>query len=118
MKRVNASPAPPTEASGTNGMKAAPMDGWWLEGFAGNNGWGFGEGDVSGNRDQADAEVIYQILGNDIIPLYYRVSEDGVPHDWVRVMKDTIKSNASRFCAWRMVKEYVQKSYVPSLKKT
>ncbi len=82
MKRVNASPVPPTEASRTNGMKAAPnavpqlsiMDGWWLEGFAGNNGWGFGEGDVSGNRDQADAEVIYQILRNDIIPLYYRVS--------------------------------------------
>jgi len=112
-------PVPPLEASGTSGMKAALngvpqlslMDGWWLEGFNGKNGWAFGEGQVSGNRDQADAEAIYQVLENEIIPMYYRVSEDGVPHDWVRVMKDTIKSNAPRFSARRMMKEYVEKFY-------
>jgi len=53
---------------------------------------------------------------NEIIPRYYRVSEDGIPHDWVRVMKDTIKSTASRFSARRMVKEYVEKFYTPALK--
>jgi len=112
------------EASGTSGMKAALngvpqlsiMDGWWLEGFTGKNGWGFGEGDASGNRDQADAEAIYRVLENEIIPMYYRVSEDGIPHDWVMVMKDTIRSNAPRFSARRMVKEYVEKFYAAALK--
>ncbi len=119
-------PVPPLEASGTSGMKAALngvphlsiMDGWWLEGFTSKNGWSFGQEESKENRDQTDAEAIYQILENDIIPMYYRVAEDGIPHDWVRVMKDTIKSNAPRFSARRMVKEYVEKFYVPSLKKT
>ena len=53
---------------------------------------------------------------NEIISMYYRVSEDGIPHDWVRVMKDTIKSNAPRFSARRMVKEYVEKFYGEALK--
>jgi len=48
--------------------------------------------------------------------MYYRISEDGIPHDWVRVMKDTIKSTASRFSARRMVKEYVEKFYDEALK--
>jgi starch phosphorylase len=118
-------PLPPLEASGTSGMKAALngvpqlsiMDGWWLEGFNGKNGWAFGEEEVSGNRDQSDAEAIYRILENDVIPLYYKVSEDGVPHEWVKVMKESIKSNAPRFSARRMVKEYVEKFYVPALQK-
>ncbi len=53
---------------------------------------------------------------NEIIPMYYRISEDGIPHDWVRVMKDTIKSTAPRFSARRMVKEYVKKFYGETLK--
>ena len=53
---------------------------------------------------------------NEIIPIYYRVSEDGISHDWVRVMKDTIKSTAPTFSARRMVKEYVEKSYGEALK--
>jgi starch phosphorylase len=53
---------------------------------------------------------------NEIIPMYYRVSEDGIPHDWVRVMKDSIKSTAPRFSARRMVKEYVVKFYGEALK--
>jgi starch phosphorylase len=118
-------PLPPLEASGTSGMKAALngvpqlsiMDGWWLEGFNGKNGWAFGEGEVSGNRDQSDAEAIYGILESEVIPLYYKVSEDGVPHDWVKVMKESIKSSAPRFSARRMVKEYVEKFYVPALQK-
>jgi len=118
-------PLPPLEASGTSGMKAALngvpqlsiMDGWWLEGFNGKNGWAFGEGEASGNRDQSDAEAIYQILENDVIPLYYKVSEDGVAHDWVKVMKESIKTSAPRFSARRMVKEYVEKFYVPALQK-
>jgi starch phosphorylase len=117
-------PLPPLEASGTSGMKAALngvphlsiMDGWWMEGFNGKNGWAFGEEEVSGNRDQADAEAIYEILEREIIPLYYTVSDDGIPHGWVKVMKESIKSNAPRFSARRMVKEYIEKFYARALR--
>ena len=117
-------PIPPLEASGTSGMKAvlngvpnlSIMDGWWLEGFNGENGWAFGQEPVEGNRDGTDAQAIYRILQDKIIPLYYKPSDDGVPHDWVKVMKQAIKSNAARFSARRMVKEYVQKFYVKALR--
>ena len=116
-------PRRPLEASGTSGMKAALngvpnlsiMDGWWLEGFNGENGWAFGQDPMDGNRDQADAQAIYHILQDKVIPLYYKLSDDGVPHDWVKVMKRSIKSNAAKFSARRMVKEYVQKFYVKAL---
>ena len=119
-------PLPPMEASGTSGMKAALngvphlsiMDGWWIEGFNGKNGWGFGQDEAIGNRDQKDAERIYEILEQEAIPLYYRVSEDGTPRDWVKLMKEAIKSNAPRFSARRMVKEYINKFYVNALKET
>ena len=118
------SPQPPMEASGTSGMKAALngvphlsiLDGWWIEGFNGRNGWAYGRTEVDGDRDPADAEAIYQILEKEIIPLYYKVSDDGIPHDWVGVMKESIKSNGPIFSARRMVKEYVQKFYATALK--
>ncbi|MBL7179433.1 MAG: alpha-glucan family phosphorylase [Pseudomonadota bacterium] len=116
-------PLPPLEASGTSGMKAALngvpqlsiMDGWWIEGFNGQNGWTFGNHSVDGNRDAADAAEIYRILEDEIIPLYYDVSEDGVPGGWVKVMKNSIKSNAAKFSARRMVKEYLEKFYAKGL---
>jgi starch phosphorylase len=117
-------PLPPLEASGTSGMKAALngvpnlsiMDGWWVEGFNGKNGWAFGEGAADNNRDKQDAEAIYQILEKEIIPLYYKVSDDGVPHEWVKVMKESVKSSAPKFSARRMVKEYIKKFYSPALR--
>ena len=118
-------PLPPLEASGTSGMKAALngvpnlsiMDGWWVEGFNGKNGWAFGEGAADSDRDKQDAEAIYQILEKEIIPLYYKVSDDGIPHEWVKVMKESVKSNAPKFSARRMVKEYVEKYYAIALQK-
>jgi starch phosphorylase len=118
-------PLPPLEACGTSGMKAALngvlhlsiLDGWWVEGFNGKNGWTFGEGETGADRDGADAEALYNILEEKIIPLYYKVSSEGIPTEWVKMMKETIKSNASRFSTRRMVKEYIEKFYVPALKK-
>lgn len=117
-------PLPPMEASGTSGMKAALngvpqlsiLDGWWIEGYNGKNGWAFGDKVNEGNRDAADAEAIYRILENDIIPLYYRISDDGIPREWVRIMKEAIRSNAARFSSRRMVKEYLQKFYSKTLR--
>ncbi|NLD56577.1 MAG: glycosyltransferase family 1 protein [Methanomicrobiales archaeon] len=112
-------PAPPLEASGTSGMKAALNgvinlsipDGWWLEGYNGKNGWSFGSPDLSENRDAADAHALYDILEREVVPLYYSQSLDGIPHGWVKMMKESIKSNAPRFSARRMVKEYVSRYY-------
>ena len=117
-------PLPPMEASGTSGMKAALngvphlslLDGWWVEGFNGKNGWAFGHEEKSGSRDQADAEELYRILEEDIIPLYYKFSDDGIPVEWVKIMKASIKSNAPRFSARRMVKDYIEKFYLKGLK--
>jgi starch phosphorylase len=116
-------PVPPMEASGTSGMKAALngvpnlsiLDGWWIEGFNDKNGWAFGREEVEGNRDQGDAEAIYTILEEQVVPLYYDVSADGVPNSWVNVMKESIKSNAWRFSSRRMAREYIRKFYGKAL---
>ncbi len=116
-------PLPPFEASGTSGMKAAIngvphlsiLDGWWLEGYNGRNGWAFG-GTNGNNSDATDAEELYSILEKDIIPLYYDKDELGIPHPWVKVMKESIKSAAPYFSSRRMVKDYALKFYRDALK--
>jgi starch phosphorylase len=112
-------PVPPMEACGTSGMKAtlngvphlSILDGWWIEGFNGRNGWGF-----SGFGDDRDAEAIYSLLESEIIPLYYKIDDDGIPHQWVKIMKEAIKNTGAGFSARRMVKEYVNKFYHKALK--
>lgn len=112
-------PVPPLEACGTSGMKAALngvphlsiLDGWWIEGFSGKNGWAF-----EGKGDDRDAEAIYDILETEVVPLFYKVDEFGIPNDWVKVMKESIKSVGAAFSARRMVKEYAIKFYQNALK--
>ncbi|MCX7750161.1 MAG: alpha-glucan family phosphorylase [Candidatus Bipolaricaulota bacterium] len=107
-------PLPPLEASGTSGMKASVngvpvlsvLDGWWPEGFTGTNGWAFGGEEVDGDRTGADAEALYRILEEEIVPLYYDRGPDEVPHGFVRVMKEAIRTVAPRFSARRMMGEY------------
>jgi glycogen phosphorylase len=117
-------PLPPFEACGTSGMKAglngvphlSILDGWWVEGFNGKNGWAVEHDGSSGSPDGSDAEKIYRLLEDEIIPLYYKTSESGVPQDWVKAMKAAMKSNAARFSARRMVKEYIEKFYSKSMR--
>jgi glycogen phosphorylase len=112
-------PRPPMEACGTSGMKASLngvphlsiLDGWWIEGYNEKNGWAF-----EGKGDDADADSIYNLLEKEIVPLFYREDEHGMPVGWVRIMKEAIKSTAPRFCARRMVKEYALKFYQNALK--
>ncbi|MCX6675831.1 MAG: alpha-glucan family phosphorylase [Methanothrix sp.] len=115
-------PLPPYEASGTSGMKAAingvphlsVLDGWWIEGYSGRNGWAF-DGAENGS-DAADAQELYRILETEIVPLYYNKDESGVSHAWVQVMKESIKNSVPRFSSRRMVKEYALNFYKEALK--
>ncbi len=118
-------PLPPLEACGTSGMKASLngvphlsiLDGWWPEGFTGSNGWAFDEETLE-NRDAKDADSIYNILEQKVVPLFYKRDEDGIPRGWVQVMKAAIKNTAAAFSARRMVKEYNQKCYHEALNAT
>lgn len=115
-------PLPPLEACGTSGMKASLnglpqlsiLDGWWIEGFHGTNGWAFG-GNGGEDQDALDAAAIYDILEHRVVPLYYKVDSDNIPQQWVQLMKNAIRSTAAPFSARRMVKEYAQKCYQPAL---
>jgi glycogen phosphorylase len=111
-------PIPPMEASGTSGMKAclngipqlSILDGWWMEGYNGRNGWAF-QGADGPERDAKDAMAIYDILEKEVVPLYYERDSNGLPHSWIPVMKEAVKSVGTAFSARRMVKEYVTSFY-------
>ena len=119
-------PRVPMEASGTSGMKAAlngvpqlgTVDGWWEEGFDGDNGWAVAarEGE---DGDAATAERLYQVLETRIIPAYYeRADLDAPPPRWMRRMKAAIRRAGLQFTARRMLAEYVEKYYAPALRGT
>ena len=113
------------EACGTSGMKASlngvlhlsVSDGWWHEGFNGANGWVIGA-DTSASspeaEDEADAEALYRLLEEEIIPLYYTRDRNGVPYGWMRMVKEAIRSIVPAFCARRMLKEYAERMYWPA----
>ncbi|MEK7745741.1 MAG: alpha-glucan family phosphorylase [Elusimicrobiota bacterium] len=117
-------PLAPLEACGTSGQKAAVngvpnlsvLDGWWEEGYNRENGWApsVPENTPPEARDEADAQAIYDLLEEKIIPLYYDHAPNGVPLGWVRVMKEAIRTVAPAFCAARMVKEYADRLYFPA----
>ncbi|HJU05353.1 MAG TPA: alpha-glucan family phosphorylase [Nitrospiraceae bacterium] len=118
-------PRPPMEASGTSGQKASlngvpnlsVLDGWWQEGYDGANGWAItASTDITDwqAQDAHDAEQLYRILEQDIIPLYYMRDRDGIPRGWIQIIKDAIRTTAPRFCARRMVKEYMEVMYAPA----
>jgi starch phosphorylase len=123
-------PRRPMEASGTSGEKAAVngvinfsiLDGWWAEGYEeGQNGWAIGDDTEYSNyelQDNADSKSIYNILENTIMPLYYKNDGKGYSKEWLRMMKNSIKSVGGVYNTNRMLCDYLQKLYVPQLAKT
>jgi starch phosphorylase len=118
-------PRRPNEASGTSGQKAAMngvlnfsvLDGWWREGYNGQNGWAIGdetEYESYEAQDAAHAESLYNTMENEIVPLYYNErSADGLPGDWIALMKASIITLTPQFSIRRMVKEYTERLYYP-----
>jgi starch phosphorylase len=112
------------EACGTSGMKASlngvinfsVRDGWWDEAYNGKNGWAIEDfhGGSPEEEDKRDAESLYNILENGIVPLYYDRDRKGVPHGWTKMLKEAIKTITPAFSACQMMKEYTQKMYLPA----
>src|SRR5690606_23860581 len=106
-------PRRPHEASGTSGMKAAMngvlnfsvLDGWWIEGFDGTNGFSIGdltEFDDDAEVDRMEGEQLYRTLENDVIPLYYDRDEAELPRRWISMMRSAISTLTPAFSSDRM----------------
>ena len=117
-------PRRPKEASGTSGQKASVngvinfsvLDGWWAEGYTGDNGWTIGtnaEYDSYEAQDLADCESMYYTLEEKIIPTYYDKDKNGISKNWVQIMKNSIISTGGKYSTARMLVEYTNNIYIP-----
>jgi starch phosphorylase len=118
-------PRRPLEASGTSGMKVCVnggvnlsiLDGWWVEGYLGDNGFAIGSGEEYSDtnyQDNIESRSLYDLIEHEIVPEFYTRGSDGLPRQWIRRMKKSIATNVPVFNTHRMVMEYAQKCYLPS----
>lgn len=123
-------PRRPHEASGTSGEKVpvngginlSISDGWWVEGDNGKNGWTIGPKATyatlsAEQNDYADAESLYQILENEVLPLFFQRDSDALPHGWITVAKNSLQSLTAMYGCRRMVRDYMEKIYIPAARR-
>jgi starch phosphorylase len=94
-------------------LNLSTLDGWWAEAFDGTNGWGI-ESDTTLEpeaQDAADAETLYDLLERQVTPLFYEQDQNGIPAGWVARIKHSLRTIGPRFCATRMLGEYVGDMY-------
>lgn len=118
-------PRRPLEASGTSGMKICGngglnlsiLDGWWVEGYDGDNGWAIGAGEEYTDlayQDEVEARALLDLIERDIVELFYKRDSGGLPREWIRRMKRSIMTLVPVFNTNRMVEQYAELCYVPS----
>jgi glycogen phosphorylase len=118
-------PRRPREASGTSGMKAAMnglpnlsvLDGWWDEADYVRTGWAIGHGEDYDDleyQDEVEANALYNLLEQEVVPLFYNRDEEDLPRGWIAKMKDAIRVNCPKFNTARMVGEYATRGYFPA----
>ncbi|MDQ3181270.1 MAG: alpha-glucan family phosphorylase [Acidobacteriota bacterium] len=119
-------PRRPLEASGTSGQKVAMngglnlsiLDGWWIEGDNGDNGFSIGAADDKEETEEAtidanDVESLYHVLETQVIPAFYKQDENGLNSEWIRRMKNALVTLTPQFSSDRMVKDYIEQIYCP-----
>jgi glycogen phosphorylase/synthase len=115
-------PTRPLEASGTSGMKAvmngvlnlSVLDGWWVEGYRPDAGWALPEERVYENQnfqDELDADTIYGLLEEEIVPMFYKRDKNDIPQEWVEKIKNSISGIAPMFTMRRMLNDYIERYY-------
>ncbi len=118
-------PRRPWEASGTSGMKVlvngglnlSELDGWWAEAYTPQVGWAIGDGREHNNDPQWDVEeanCLYALLENEIVPMFYTRDENGIPEDWMRRVRESMATLTPQFSSERMVRQYVEELYAPA----
>ncbi len=122
-------PTRPLEASGTSGEKAvvngtlhfSVLDGWWVEGYQPEAGWALTNEttyDDPGLQDDLDAEIIYSLIEQEVIPAFFERNKADVPENWVRMMKNSISSIAPHFVTTRMLHDYNERFYAKLFKRS
>ena len=118
-------PRRPWEASGTSGMKVlvngginlSELDGWWAEAYTSEVGWAIGDGNEHGDDphwDAVEAEQLYSVLENEVVPEFYNRNEQGIPTQWMERMRASMSQLTPQFSAVRTVREYTQQHYFPA----